>query len=305
MKPRSCPRRLGRLGEFHTFEASGQRFAYMVPSAAVFAFDDCSAAVSICCASGPQTPAELLAALGDRVPPGRSLRDTLDRAAPGPRHRRSRWPARRRRRSSRWRRCRSRRWWSTSPTSATCRCEYCYEYGEDKIVDTENGSQPKFMSEETAQAAIDFALTEAGVGKTATSPSSAARPDELPGAEDDRRLRAAHRRRRSRQADRLQPHHQRHAAASRTSSTSWPTSASASPSRSTARRRSRTSSASSATARAATTSPRRRSRRCWPGTRSRPIGARVTLTTQTLDVMRIYRHLFHDRWASGKSASRR
>ena len=31
-------------------------------------------------------------------------------------------------------------------------CEYCYEYGEDKIVDTENGSQPKFMSAETARA---------------------------------------------------------------------------------------------------------------------------------------------------------
>ena len=36
---------------------------------------------------------------------------------------------------------------------------------------------------------------------------------------------------------------------------------------------------------------RRRSRRCWPGTRPRPIGARVTLTQQTLDVKRIYRHL--------------
>ena len=24
-------------------------------------------------------------------------------------------------------------------------CTYCYEYGEDKIVDTENGKKPKFM----------------------------------------------------------------------------------------------------------------------------------------------------------------
>ena len=31
-------------------------------------------------------------------------------------------------------------------------CTYCYEYGEDKIVDTENGKQPKFMTEETARA---------------------------------------------------------------------------------------------------------------------------------------------------------
>src|SRR4029453_17553074 len=39
-------------------------------------------------------------------------------------------------------------------------CTYCYEYGEDKIVDTENGKQPKFMSEATAQEAIEFALRE-------------------------------------------------------------------------------------------------------------------------------------------------
>ena len=37
-------------------------------------------------------------------------------------------------------------------------CTYCYEYGEDKIVDTENGKQPKFMSEETAREAVEFAL---------------------------------------------------------------------------------------------------------------------------------------------------
>jgi MoaA/NifB/PqqE/SkfB family radical SAM enzyme len=39
-------------------------------------------------------------------------------------------------------------------------CTYCYEYGEDKIVDTENGKQPKFMSEETAREAVEFALRE-------------------------------------------------------------------------------------------------------------------------------------------------
>ena len=32
------------LREFHSFEAAGQRFLYLVPSAAVFALDDCSAA---------------------------------------------------------------------------------------------------------------------------------------------------------------------------------------------------------------------------------------------------------------------
>ena len=46
-------------------------------------------------------------------------------------------------------------------------CEYCYEYGEDKIVDTENGRQPKFMSEQTARDSVDFMLRESGDNKVA------------------------------------------------------------------------------------------------------------------------------------------
>jgi uncharacterized protein len=41
-------------------------------------------------------------------------------------------------------------------------CTYCYEYGADKIVDTGNGRQPKWMSEETARASVDFLLRESG-----------------------------------------------------------------------------------------------------------------------------------------------
>jgi uncharacterized protein len=41
-------------------------------------------------------------------------------------------------------------------------CGYCYEYGEDKIVDTENGRQPKFMNEETARQSVEFMLEESG-----------------------------------------------------------------------------------------------------------------------------------------------
>ena len=46
-------------------------------------------------------------------------------------------------------------------------CTYCYEYGEDKIVDTENGQQPKFMSEETARESVEFALRESRENKHA------------------------------------------------------------------------------------------------------------------------------------------
>src|SRR4029079_15690508 len=38
---------------------------------------------------------------------------------------------------------------------------------EDKIVDTENGRQPKFMSEETARESVDFMLRESGDNKVA------------------------------------------------------------------------------------------------------------------------------------------
>ncbi|MGC4082506.1 MAG: quinohemoprotein amine dehydrogenase maturation protein [Vicinamibacterales bacterium] len=46
-------------------------------------------------------------------------------------------------------------------------CTYCYEYGEDKIVDTDNGKQPKFMSIDTAKQSVEFMLKEAGEAKTA------------------------------------------------------------------------------------------------------------------------------------------
>jgi uncharacterized protein len=39
-------------------------------------------------------------------------------------------------------------------------CTYCYEYGEDKIVDTKYGDQPKFMAEETAKESVEFLLEE-------------------------------------------------------------------------------------------------------------------------------------------------
>ncbi len=42
------------LREFHSFEAAGRRFLYLVPSAAVFALDDCSSAILDSLSSGPR-----------------------------------------------------------------------------------------------------------------------------------------------------------------------------------------------------------------------------------------------------------
>ncbi len=46
-------------------------------------------------------------------------------------------------------------------------CTYCYEYGEDKIVDTDFGAKPKFMSEETARESVDFMFQESGSNRVA------------------------------------------------------------------------------------------------------------------------------------------
>ena len=160
--PGIAPRRdtLVRLGEFHTFEAAGERFGYMVPSAAVFAFDPCASALSDALEAGPRTIGDLVTALDGRFDAG-EVWDTLgelyrvraiaEAKAPAPPPKilpLTVIPL------------------QTLVVNVTNQCnlscEYCYEYGEDKIVDTENGQQPKFMSEETAQEAIEFALRESG-----------------------------------------------------------------------------------------------------------------------------------------------
>ena len=151
------------LREFHRFEAAGQPFVYLVPSAAVFALDAVSDAVLGLLAVGdlPQddvvaglsgrfdslavseTVAELLRvrAIGERVPdpPRPKLLPMIPLA--------------------------------TMVLNVTNKCNlactYCYEYGEDKIVDTENGRKPKFMSEATARDAVEFMLKESGASPRA------------------------------------------------------------------------------------------------------------------------------------------
>src|SRR6476619_2722911 len=55
--------------EFHPFEAAGQKFLYLVPSAAVFALDDCSAAVLDELDRGSRDVQTVAQALTDRFDP--------------------------------------------------------------------------------------------------------------------------------------------------------------------------------------------------------------------------------------------
>ena len=148
--------------EHHRFEAAGQPFVYLVPSAAIFALDAASDAVLRAVAERPRSREELAAAV-----PAIDLATTLGEllrvqaigehdapVSPPPKViPLAPFPL------------------TTMVLNVTNQCNlsctYCYEYGEDKIVDTENGRQPKFMSEETARQSVDFMLRESGANKVA------------------------------------------------------------------------------------------------------------------------------------------
>src|SRR4029453_8595206 len=139
--------------EFHLFQAAGRDFAYLVPSAAIFALDTPSAAVLRVLGEGPRSDEAVVAALGDRFDAATvqaAIRELVDvRAigyeASGPptggRPGESEKPPRMLPMASFP--------LNTMVLNVTNQCNlactYCYEYGEDKIVDTEHGQEPKFM----------------------------------------------------------------------------------------------------------------------------------------------------------------
>ena len=162
------------LREFHRFEAAGQPFVYLVPSAAVFALDEVSDALLGLLRDGDRPRDEIVAALSGRFDSAAvsesvaeliRVRAVVERADSkvglSPSHAVAGLqtrviplvPL------------------STMVLNVTNKCNlactYCYEYGEDKIVDTENGRKPKFMSESTARDAVDFMLEESGTSPRA------------------------------------------------------------------------------------------------------------------------------------------
>ncbi len=149
------------LREFHSFPASGREFLYLVPSAAIFELDAAASAVIARLQQSDMPPNQLVDELSAQF--SRSyLEETITELlqvralgiagvpeAPSPRQMPpENFPL------------------TTMVLNVTNQCNlsctYCYEYGEDKIVDTENGRKPKFMSEETARESVDFMLREAG-----------------------------------------------------------------------------------------------------------------------------------------------
>jgi uncharacterized protein len=147
--------------EFHPFEAGGETFLYLVPSAAVFYLDEASHAVLQSLDGGPAREEDMIAALAPRygesavrLSLGELMRvqaigltttapETFPRVLP-----QANFPL------------------TTMVLNVTNKCNlactYCYEYGEDKIVDTTCDPAPAYMSEETARKSVDFMFEQSG-----------------------------------------------------------------------------------------------------------------------------------------------
>ncbi|MXZ73108.1 MAG: quinohemoprotein amine dehydrogenase maturation protein [Acidobacteria bacterium] len=154
------------LGECHPFEAAGRRFLYLVPSAAVFALDETSAAVVDALSAGRLAPPDLFGRLAGRfaLPEVEATLAELAGArvivpiepgppAPAPKPAPNIIPLKPIP-------------LSTLVVNVTNRCNlactYCYEYGEDRIAEPTAGGMPKLMSEETARESVDFMIERSG-----------------------------------------------------------------------------------------------------------------------------------------------
>jgi uncharacterized protein len=145
-----------RLGEFHSFQTGGRRFLYLVPPGAIFELDGAAQAVIDRLAEGETSREEMAAQLvgeglstaaasellaelqHSRVIVAGDLRPEPLEDAPAD------FPL------------------QTLVLNLTNQCnlscQYCYEFGADKVA-TPDG-KPKFMDFETAQASVDFLLRQ-------------------------------------------------------------------------------------------------------------------------------------------------
>lgn len=153
-----------QLEEFHAFESAGEKFVYLVPSAAVFQLDYVSSAIVNCVRERPIAEDELTQRLAGRFAQGEiedAIAELLRVRVIGE-SLASRKPAARQQPPAEFP-------LTTMVLNVTNQCNlsctYCYEYGEDKIVDTENGKKAKFMSEQTARESVDFMFRQAGANR--------------------------------------------------------------------------------------------------------------------------------------------
>jgi uncharacterized protein len=146
-------------GEYHAFEADGARYLYLVPSAAVFRLDETSQTILDILGDQGTSPNDLPRLLGGRFPLGEvrvAVEDLLNaraiRLVDRPPEPITAAPPKKRIPLT------------TLVMNVTSKCNlactYCYEYGEDRI--SEASRKPRFMNEETAKKSVDFMFAESG-----------------------------------------------------------------------------------------------------------------------------------------------
>ena len=146
-----------RHGEFHAFEGGGQNYLYLVPSAAIFALEDLSSAVLDLLKGRELERDEIIGELLAKGYALANIEETLDELYQAhaiafgegfvePRLETPQQPFP----------------LQTVVMNVTNQCNlscsYCYEYGEDRIATPEG--KTKFMSEETARSTADFLLNQ-------------------------------------------------------------------------------------------------------------------------------------------------
>lgn len=149
-------KRVYRLGEFHAFEGAGRRFVYVVPAGAIFEMDDAAAMLAGRLSEGAvphdRLTADLIAQGWSADDAGELLQELYysriivsDKTRTDP---------------------------AQNPpvdfplqtlvlnltNQCNLSCQYCYEFGADKVATPEG--KPKFMDLETAKASVDFLLAQ-------------------------------------------------------------------------------------------------------------------------------------------------
>ncbi len=146
-----------QVAEFHQFEAGGNPFLYLVPSGGIFALDELSVKAVSMIQQQPREPLELLEALVAGGATREDARECVEELVSS-------------------RALRPEGGWQDvveePPTNfplqtlvinltnqCNLSCQYCYEYGEDKVATPEG--KPKFMEIDTAKQSVDFLFKQA------------------------------------------------------------------------------------------------------------------------------------------------
>lgn len=149
--------------EYHPFEAEGNRYVYLVPSAGVFRLDDTAQAVLDRLEEGAVEQDRLVEDLSvryDRDAVQASITELGTVRAIGPAKRPPVAPPA----PTPPRRIPLTTLVLNVTSKCNLSCTYCYEYGEDRIV--AEGSKPRFMTEQTARESVDFMFAQAGDNAT-------------------------------------------------------------------------------------------------------------------------------------------